>query len=294
MSTDRDTTRIVRSWLEEGATALPDRVLDAVLDQVPATPQRRSWRTAGRHTAMNNTLKIALSAAAVVVVAVVGFNLLPRSSGAGGVATSPSAAAPSAAAPSIAPALGRMDPGRYRIADKGRTPVPFTFTVPAGWTGRADGVVFKNADQPDELGFSASVVTHVYADACNSEGSLTKIGTTVDDLVRALVDQADSEASTPVDATLGGRPAKRIDVSIPAGLDLATCRHPGELIQIWADPKETDYFAIPAKPGNHVSQVYVADVNGDRVVIVSGYPKAASASDIAELQAIVDSITFEP
>ena len=42
MSTDRDTTRIVRSWLEEGATALPDRVLDAVLDQVPATSQRRA------------------------------------------------------------------------------------------------------------------------------------------------------------------------------------------------------------------------------------------------------------
>ena len=38
MSTDRDVTRIVRSWLEEGVTALPDRVLDAVLDQLPATP----------------------------------------------------------------------------------------------------------------------------------------------------------------------------------------------------------------------------------------------------------------
>ena len=42
MSTDRDTTRIVRSWLEEGVTELPDRVLDAVLDQLPATPQRRA------------------------------------------------------------------------------------------------------------------------------------------------------------------------------------------------------------------------------------------------------------
>ena len=48
MSTDRDTTRIVRSWLEEGVTALPDRVLDAVLDQVPATSQRRSWWPAWR------------------------------------------------------------------------------------------------------------------------------------------------------------------------------------------------------------------------------------------------------
>ena len=42
MSTDRDVTRIVRSWLEEGVTALPDRVLDDVLDQLPATPQRRA------------------------------------------------------------------------------------------------------------------------------------------------------------------------------------------------------------------------------------------------------------
>ena len=71
MHTDRDTTRIVRSWLEEGATALPDRVLDAVLDQVPATPQRRSLWPPRRSTDMNNTLKVALGAAAVLVVAVV-------------------------------------------------------------------------------------------------------------------------------------------------------------------------------------------------------------------------------
>ena len=43
MSTDRDVTRIVRSWLDDGATRLPDRVLDQVLDALPATPQRRAW-----------------------------------------------------------------------------------------------------------------------------------------------------------------------------------------------------------------------------------------------------------
>jgi hypothetical protein len=32
MTTERETTRIVRSWLEDGATQLPDRVLDGVLD----------------------------------------------------------------------------------------------------------------------------------------------------------------------------------------------------------------------------------------------------------------------
>ncbi len=58
MSADRDADRIVRSWLEEGVTTLPDRVLDAVLDQVPATPQRRfTWWPARRLHHMNSIVK---------------------------------------------------------------------------------------------------------------------------------------------------------------------------------------------------------------------------------------------
>ena len=38
MSTDRDVTGIVRSWLDEGVTALPDCVLDTVFDQRPRDP----------------------------------------------------------------------------------------------------------------------------------------------------------------------------------------------------------------------------------------------------------------
>ena len=108
--------------------------------------------------------------------------------------------------------------------------------MPAGWSARADGYVYKNADQPDELGLTTFVVTHVYADACKSEGTLTAVGSTVDDMVSALVDQVDSDASAPVDVTLGGHPAKRIDVSIPADLDLSTCRHPGEGVGILGRP----------------------------------------------------------
>src|SRR4029077_3944808 len=89
MSPDRDTTRIVRSWLEEGATALPDRVLDAVLDQVPATSQRRPLWPPRRFNDMNSTLKFAIAAVAVVVVAVVGVTLLPRSGGVGGSGPGP-------------------------------------------------------------------------------------------------------------------------------------------------------------------------------------------------------------
>ena len=58
MSTDRDVTRIVRSWLEEGVTTLPDRVLDDVLDRLPSTRQRRAWWPARRLREMNNVLRI--------------------------------------------------------------------------------------------------------------------------------------------------------------------------------------------------------------------------------------------
>jgi hypothetical protein len=76
METDRDTTRIVRSWLEEGRTTLPDRVLDAVLDRVPATPQRRPWWPVWRTPPMNTSAKLAIGMAAVAVVAVVGIGVL--------------------------------------------------------------------------------------------------------------------------------------------------------------------------------------------------------------------------
>ena len=84
MSTDREATRVVRSWLEEGVTVLPDRVLDAVLDQVPATPQRRSWWPARRFSDLNTYVRFAIAAAAVLVVAVAGYNFLPGRGGVGG------------------------------------------------------------------------------------------------------------------------------------------------------------------------------------------------------------------
>jgi hypothetical protein len=87
MSTDRDTTRIVRSWLEEGVTALPDRVLDAVLDQLPATPQRRAAWPVRRLLDMHIPMRLAavpwwssrLSAACCPPVADKGARKLSRS-----------------------------------------------------------------------------------------------------------------------------------------------------------------------------------------------------------------------
>ena len=89
MSFDPETTRIVRSWLDEGVTQLPDRVLDAVLHQVPATPQRRATWWPARRTASMNVYAKVIAAATVVVVTIAAYQFLTRGAGFGGRTTTP-------------------------------------------------------------------------------------------------------------------------------------------------------------------------------------------------------------
>ena len=81
MSTDRDVTGIVRAWLEEGVTALPDRVLDSVMEQLPATHQRRARHPAWRLNTM--TFRLAAIAASISILAVL-VGIVPRALGPGG------------------------------------------------------------------------------------------------------------------------------------------------------------------------------------------------------------------
>ena len=85
MTADLDhRTRVVLSWLREDAHEDAERVLLRVLDEVDTTPQRRSWWPAWRTSRMSTYAKLIVAAAAVLVVAVVGSQFLPRSGGTGG------------------------------------------------------------------------------------------------------------------------------------------------------------------------------------------------------------------
>jgi hypothetical protein len=87
MTTEHDPrTRIVLSWLREEAHENPEHMLLRALDEVDATPQRRSW-PAWRSNRMNTYAKLIVAAAAVLVVAVVGYQFLPSSGGVGGEPT---------------------------------------------------------------------------------------------------------------------------------------------------------------------------------------------------------------
>ena len=66
MKPDRDATRIVRSWLENGVTQLPDRVLDDVLGEIPAIPQRRRPWGGATLPQLNRAAQVGLATAAVL------------------------------------------------------------------------------------------------------------------------------------------------------------------------------------------------------------------------------------
>lgn len=76
MSTDRERTRTVLSWLRSDEHLSADRILDSVLDEVSATPQRPPPWLAWRPPAMSNTVRLALAATAVVVAALIGYRFL--------------------------------------------------------------------------------------------------------------------------------------------------------------------------------------------------------------------------
>lgn len=88
MSERRDLERLLQSFLAEGPLELPDPSYDEVRDRMEHKRQRAfigPWRTPD----VNRYLKLGLAAAAVVLIAVVGYNLLPGL-GVGGPSATPS------------------------------------------------------------------------------------------------------------------------------------------------------------------------------------------------------------
>jgi hypothetical protein len=297
MSTDRDVARIVRSWLEEGRTVLPDRVLDVVLDQLPATPQRRVWWPARRFNDMNTYAKLGVVAAAVVAVAIVGISVLPRPGGVAGPGTSATASPSPTSSPVPLPSAGALDAGTYYIAAGPITPARLTFTVPAGWATR-EAFVFKGPPATKtpttdfgDVELMVWTVTHVYNDICKNR-TLVSAGTTAAQLVSVLRSQRGRIVSAPTSITLGGFPATRMEMAVPAALDVSKCD--SGIIRFWPDPGPDESGGLCCSAPGSTDVVYVVDVAGDPVAVAARHQANSSSADIAELDNIVASIGLEP
>jgi len=285
MISERETLQRIGVWMEEGRTALPDHVIDAVLDQLPTKPQRRPWWPARRISGMSPLAKFAIAVAAVVVVAFAAFDLLrPPDRPTTGV-TPPSTTRPEASRN----ATPSFEPSRYRWTAPGGS---VSFAVPYGWRASPDGVGNDGGDteiaMSPHLPGSRYEVTHVFSDACETDGTqpndrLTPIGPSVSDLVRALDDQVGT------DATIASIPGgTRIVLRQAAGLDRTSCSEgAGGPLKIWADSGITGYYALGV---GHTGEVYVFEVGGERFVFAVSLAPGATDGDRGRLQDIVDSL----
>jgi len=302
MSTDRETTRIVRSWLREGATQLPDRVLDAVLDELPATTQRRAtWWPAPRLSTLDTIMKFGLAAAVVAMAALIGFNFLagPGVGGPGPAEPIPTPTSePTPTPESSSKPEGSLPEGTFVLSDG------VTVTIPAGWYGTPGNGLLGNI--PEELDFGPEDAwmigpfmgdIYVPADPCEWATTMPDTpATTVDEVVVALRGQASRDASEPVDITVDGHAGKSITLRVPDDADFRECdRNPPSADSEFCTLTEDDpavchrYHQFPGQ----IDQLWSVDVNGEVAVIDATWGDATPAEGLAELRAILDSITFE-
>jgi hypothetical protein len=282
MSTDRDVTRIVRSWLEEGVSALPDRVLDTVLDQLPATQQRRSWWPARRFREMNSPARFAVAAAAVVAVAIVGINLYPRPGGIGG----PGPASPSPrVSPSPQPSPS-LQAARMTVAGTelpGASLLQLTAQLPAGWVNNISAAT-DGPLAPSGTAFFVSLVDNTFADPCSHVQRTPKLGPTVTALATALAEIPNVTASQPVQATMAGQTATYVELTIPSSLPCAF-----DKFYLWQDSKDADWWTLAP---DELIRVWILQVQGQRVAIAArSWPQSTEQSK-TQLQGVLDSIEF--
>lgn len=310
MTTGHDPqTRTVLAWLREDAHENAERVLLRALDEVDATAQRRSIWPAWRLAQTNKLLPATLATTAVLVVAVVGYNVLPRSNTIGPPGSSqtiaPTAPPTSTPVPTVAPATalpsgqralteGPLDPGTY-VAD----PFPslgwkFLFTVPDGWHGAPPAAVTPAVGPAGPTGAAVAVQRpmNLYLSPClsHAQGSPTvSTGITVDNLVDALSEVTSGDAppytmTAPVATAISGFEGQRVDLSLPADIDFETCAD--GTFWVW------DVGPYAQGPGNRW-HLWILDVQGTRIVVFAQDFEATSTEVQNDLEAIVNSLRIE-
>jgi len=235
---------------------------------------------------MNNIAKFAMAAAATVAVVVIGYSLLPRNGGVGGVPTSP----PPSASPAPMPS-GSMAAGTYLVSSPTLTIYPYTLTVPSGWIG-GDGARRGDAFEQTGVELTTWLITHVYADSCHWTGTLSPVSTRPG-LVAALIAQSGHAHSAPVETTIGGRPATKLSLSLDAAADVTACQVAGH-VHIWPDPGPDENGGWAMIPGETVT-VYVLEAKNLQVmVLITVQHNDSPPADVAALQQLLDSVRFLP
>jgi hypothetical protein len=194
--------------------------------------------------------------------------------------------------PGISDGFPDLEPGRYAMDPDGddTTPLRVTYDIAAeGWSGWFGALKFSDSGLTM---LSIATVENLTSDACLDPTPLDPpVGPTVDDLATALTRLAPfTVTAPPTDVTFGGYSGKHLELTVP-GSGLAGCVD-GKL-HSWIAPVNGGPFAGYDEPGQ-TEEYWILDVEGTRLVLVQLDSPDTPAQDIAERDAIFDSISIEP
>ena len=180
-----------------------------------------------------------------------------------------------------------LEAGTYLVA--GDTALAgYSFTVPDGWTGDSGSDLKKGEDTTKGIAVSPWALDdiRVLEEACRGELVAGPAPASAAELVAGLRAQGSGPiVGDPVVTTLGGLPATRVDLDYPDRIAAADCRIGTGQLQVW-----DGYFVLPP---NHTASLYVVDIAGRSQVLLVGTADGATDADRAELQSVLDSISFE-
>jgi hypothetical protein len=302
MNQNTDFDRNAQSWLQDGPTTMPDRSLQAALDEVHVTSQQR-FGAARRTLPMNgNAFRLAVAAVVALAIVVVGGIYLGnnQSGGIGGPPPTDGPTPSSTVTPRPMPESGELEPGRYRMetfGQVGSAPAVISITVPSGWNP-GGGLVDK--DYGPEAGDAGAAVvvwqiSNRFNHPCTDHTLLSPTpGPGIDELLDALASQPGIQAGPITDVTVDGYRGKYVELTVAT--DINTCavgpgEDPDSGFWLWASPDGDRRYV---QGSDEMDRIYALDVDGARFTFAARIAQRTTVADRAELQAIIDSIEIEP
>ncbi len=184
------------------------------------------------------------------------------------------------------------------------TDIQVFYSIPAeGWISWFGAGKMGQGTNPADAGLGLSIINvrNVVADGCTDHAAAyPPVGPTVDDMAAALATLKPFELIMPPTAvTAWGFSGKYLELAVPDlafevrddGNVFSDCAN-GELWS-WIGPPLSFAYHGYSYPGQ-VEEIWLLDVDGQRLMIDAGRSPGSSDADIAELSSILDSIDIVP
>ena len=173
-------------------------------------------------------------------------------------------------------------------------PLTVWATLPAGtengWWGGSPDLFAVGSDTclfGPAIELEVSIPWQLFGDACTWRDNVIDVRSSADAL--ATLSQNGLESTPATDATLGGYPASRLEISVPDGFALTRCDD-GQL-RLWDSGPGRDAYIDP----DQTVRVYLVDVDGLTLGVTATYSPGEERlpAHMAELDAILASLRIE-